>query len=104
MAECRARSSAKSFFIFDPCHSVRSVLSVCSGSPGGRMAFEFKLPDLGEGVSEGEIVRWLVNVGDAVRPEQELVEVMTDKVTAALPSPLAGRVSALHGVPGEIVP
>lgn len=68
------------------------------------MAFEFKLPDLGEGVQEGEIVRWLVEVGDVVRPEQHLVEVMTDKVTADLPAPVGGRIVALHGEPGEVVP
>src|SRR4051812_12882658 len=68
------------------------------------MAFEFKLPDLGEGVHEGEIVRWLVREGETVRPEQPLVEVMTDKVTAELPSPVGGRVAALNGSPGDVVP
>jgi pyruvate/2-oxoglutarate dehydrogenase complex dihydrolipoamide acyltransferase (E2) component len=68
------------------------------------MAFEFKLPDLGEGVQEGEIVRWLVQVGDVVAPEQHLVEVMTDKVTAELPAPVGGRILALHGDAGEVVP
>src|SRR5438094_5550126 len=67
------------------------------------MPFEFKLPDLGEGVHEGEIVRWLVAEGDTVQPEQPLVEVMTDKVTAELPSPVGGRVLQLHGNPGDIV-
>jgi pyruvate dehydrogenase E2 component (dihydrolipoamide acetyltransferase) len=68
------------------------------------MAFEFKLPDLGEGVQEGEIVRWLVEVGDEVSPEQPLVEVMTDKVTADLPAPVGGRIVARHGEAGETVP
>lgn len=68
------------------------------------MAFEFKLPDLGEGVQEGEIVRWLVEVGDVVAPEQPLVEVMTDKVTADLPAPVGGRIAGRHGEPGETVP
>src|SRR5947207_8771338 len=67
------------------------------------MPFEFKLPDLGEGVHEGEIVRWLVAEGDRVSPEQPLVEVMTDKVTAELPSPVRGRVVKLHGEPGDII-
>src|SRR5947209_12718851 len=67
------------------------------------MPFEFKLPDLGEGVHEGEIVRWLVAEGDTVAAEQPLVEVMTDKVTAELPSPVAGRVLQLHGNPGDII-
>ena len=44
--------------------------------------FEFKLPDIGEGVTEGEIVSWLVAVGDTVSEDQDLVEIMTDKATA----------------------
>ena len=68
------------------------------------MAFEFKLPDLGEGVSEGEIVRWLVQVGEVVSPDQPVVEVMTDKVSAELPSPVGGRVSRLAGQPGDVIP
>lgn len=68
------------------------------------MAFEFKLPDLGEGVQEGEIVRWLVSEGDVVQPEQHLVEVMTDKVTAELPAPVGGRIVSLNGAVGEVVP
>ena len=67
------------------------------------MGYEFKLPDLGEGVQEGEIVRWLVAVGDTVAPEQPLVEVMTDKVTAELPAPKGGTITALNGAPGDIV-
>ena len=59
------------------------------------MAFEFKLPDIGEGVAEGEIVKWLVKAGDAVREDQPLVEVMTDKATVEIPSPRAGTVAAL---------
>ncbi|MFT7619065.1 MAG: pyruvate/2-oxoglutarate dehydrogenase complex dihydrolipoamide acyltransferase (E2) component, partial [Planctomycetota bacterium] len=54
------------------------------------MAFEFKLPDLGEGVAEGEIVEWKVAVGDTVTEDQPLVEVMTDKATVEIPSPRAG--------------
>ena len=68
------------------------------------MVYEFKLPDLGEGVHEGEIVRWLVGLGDEVRCDQALVEVMTDKVTTELPSPVAGIVSRLGGDPGDVVP
>ncbi len=68
------------------------------------MTLEFKLADLGEGVQEGEIVRWLVQAGDQVRSEQPLVEVMTDKVTAELPSPVEGTVTRLIGQPGEVVP
>lgn len=68
------------------------------------MVYEFKLPDLGEGVHEGEIVRWLVQVGDEVGRDQPLVEVMTDKVTTELPAPVAGKVAKLGGAAGAVVP
>jgi pyruvate dehydrogenase E2 component (dihydrolipoamide acetyltransferase) len=65
--------------------------------------FEFKLPDIGEGVVEGEIVAWKVTVGQAVAEDQPLVEVMTDKATVEIPSPRAGTVVALNGGEGEVV-
>lgn len=68
------------------------------------MTYEFRLADLGEGVAEGEIVRWLVRAGDTVRSDQPLVEVMTDKVTAELPSPVSGLVVRLCGEEGKVVP
>ena len=55
------------------------------------MAYEFKLPDLGEGLTEGEIARWLVAVGDEVAEDQPLVEIQTDKTTVEIPSPAAGK-------------
>lgn len=64
--------------------------------------FEFKLPDLGEGVVEGEIVAWLVKPGDAVKEDQGLVELMTDKATVTVPSPIAGKVLKTHGAVGEM--
>ena len=67
------------------------------------MAYEFKLPDIGEGVVEGEIVEWLVKEGDTVVEDQPLVAVMTDKATVEIPSPKAGRVSKLGGTAGQIV-
>jgi pyruvate dehydrogenase E2 component (dihydrolipoamide acetyltransferase) len=66
--------------------------------------FEFKLPDIGEGVAEGEIVNWLVNEGDSVSENQEMVEVMTDKATVELPSPRAGTVVKIHYKDGQICP
>jgi pyruvate dehydrogenase E2 component (dihydrolipoamide acetyltransferase) len=66
--------------------------------------FEFKLPDIGEGVTEGEIVSWLVEVGDEVTENQDLVEVMTDKATVTIGSPKPGRVKELGGPPGATVP
>ena len=64
--------------------------------------FEFKLPDIGEGVVEGEIVKWLVKPGDTVAEDQPMVEVMTDKATVTIPSPKAGKVVKTVGKEGEI--
>ncbi len=66
------------------------------------MAYEFKLPDIGEGVVEGEIVKWLVNEGEEVAEDQPLVEVMTDKATVTIPSPKKGRVVKRFGDEGAI--
>lgn len=66
------------------------------------MAYEFKLPDIGEGVVEGEIVKWLVKEGDDVVEDQPLVEVMTDKATVTIPSPKKGRVLKCFGAEGAI--
>lgn len=63
--------------------------------------FEFKLPDIGEGIHEGELLAWLVAVGDVVSEDTPLAEFMTDKVTVELPSPVAGRIKALHGTAGD---
>src|SRR5579864_2458678 len=60
-----------------------------------------KMPDIGEGTTEAEIVSWLVKVGDIVTEEDPLAEVMTDKATVEIPTPVAGKVIALHGKPGE---
>src|SRR5215475_5753848 len=56
-----------------------------------RMAYEFKLPDLGEGLTEGEVARWLVAEGDEIAEDQPLVEIQTDKTTVEIPSPAAGK-------------
>jgi len=64
--------------------------------------FEFKLPDLGEGVMEGELVKWHVKEGDAIKEDQTIAEVMTDKATVTVPSPKAGRVIKTHGNEGEM--
>jgi 2-oxoisovalerate dehydrogenase E2 component (dihydrolipoyl transacylase) len=60
-----------------------------------------KLPDIGEGMTEAEIVAWHVMPGQAIREEDPLVDVMTDKATVELPSPIAGTVLAINGKPGE---
>jgi len=64
--------------------------------------FEFKLPDIGEGVVEGEIVKWLVKAGDDIVEDQPLVEVMTDKATVTIPSPRRGKVIRTVGKEGEV--
>jgi pyruvate dehydrogenase E2 component (dihydrolipoamide acetyltransferase) len=68
------------------------------------MIYEFKLPDIGEGVVEGEVVRWLVKEGDALRLDQPMVEVMTDKATVEIPSPRAGRVVKRMFTEGQLCP
>src|SRR3954462_6370088 len=64
--------------------------------------WDFKLPDIGEGVVEGEIVKWLVKAGDEIKEDQPMVEVMTDKATVVIPSPKRGRVTKTWGKEGEI--
>ena len=64
----------------------------------------FKLPDVGEGTAEAELVGWHVKVGDAVEEDQLLAEVMTDKATVEITSPVSGVVAILHGEPGQAVP
>ena len=68
------------------------------------MAYEFKLPDLGEGLTEGEIARWLVSVGQEVAEDDPLVEVQTDKTTVEIPSPAAGKVARILVEEGQVVP
>ncbi len=68
------------------------------------MALEFKLPDIGEGIAEGEIVKWLVTVGDTVAEHQPVVEVMTDKATVEIPAPQAGKITAIRAKEGDVVP
>ncbi|HLW92569.1 MAG TPA: dihydrolipoamide acetyltransferase family protein [Roseiarcus sp.] len=68
------------------------------------VTFVFKLPDLGEGTTKAEIVRWHVATGDIVREDQPLVDVMTDKATMEIPSPVSGTVTGLHGEPGDTRP
>jgi len=68
------------------------------------MAFSFYMPDIGEGVVEGEIVAWKVKEGDRITLDQPLVEVMTDKATVELPSPRAGTVSKILYKDGQICP
>ena len=67
------------------------------------MLREFKFPDVGEGIAEGEIVRWLVKEGDSVKEDQDLLEVETDKALITLNSPYTGKVTRLHGKEGDMI-
>jgi pyruvate dehydrogenase E2 component (dihydrolipoamide acetyltransferase) len=68
------------------------------------VAYEFKLPDLGEGLTEGEIARWLVTEGQELAEDDPLVEIQTDKTTVEIPSPAAGVVTRILVGEGEVVP
>ncbi|MBT4291544.1 hypothetical protein HOD41_02540, partial [bacterium] len=65
--------------------------------------FEFNLPDLGEGIHEGEILKWYIAVGDTIEEDAPLVEVETDKAAVTIPSPRGGKVVSLAGEVGEII-
>ena len=68
------------------------------------MAYEFKLPDLGEGLTEGEIARWRVAEGQEIAEDDPLVEIQTDKTTVEIPSPAAGKVARILVAEGDVVP
>ncbi len=68
------------------------------------MAYEFRLPDLGEGLTEGEVARWLVREGDEIAEDAPLVEIQTDKTTVEIPSPQAGTVLKILVAEGEVAP
>ena len=68
------------------------------------MAYEFKLPDLGEGLTEGEVARWLVAEGDEIAEDAPLVEIATDKTTVEIPSPAGGKVTRIFVEEGAVVP
>ncbi len=67
------------------------------------MATDIKLPELGEGVSEGELIKWLVKPGDTVKADQSIAEIMTDKATVEVPSPVAGTVKELKFKAGDVI-
>jgi pyruvate dehydrogenase E2 component (dihydrolipoamide acetyltransferase) len=72
-------------------------------SSGGGASVPVKLPELGEGVTEGELVKWTVNVGDQVKADQTVAEIMTDKATVEVPSPVAGTVKELKFKKGDVI-
>ncbi len=65
--------------------------------------FEFKLPDLGEGIAEGELLKWYVNEGDTIAEDADLMDVETDKAAVTIPSPVAGTVVRLNGKVGDTI-
>ena len=67
------------------------------------MLREFKFPDVGEGIAEGEIVHWLVKEGDWIEEDQDLVQVETDKAVITLHSPFTGKIEKLYGKEGEVI-
>src|SRR5918994_2086571 len=72
---------------------------------GGLMAkYEFKLPDIGEGIAEAEIVAWHVKVGDEVAEDQQIADLMTDKATVEMESPVSGKVLEIAGEVGDQIP
>src|SRR6478672_9513519 len=66
--------------------------------------YEFKLPDIGEGIAEAEIVAWHVKTGDRVGEDQQLADMMTDKATVEMESPVAGKVLEVAGEVGDMIP
>jgi 2-oxoisovalerate dehydrogenase E2 component (dihydrolipoyl transacylase) len=89
-----------------PEHKAPSVASAKASeaaldASGGN--YVFKLPDVGEGTAEAELVAWLVMPGDVVTEDQHIVDVMTDKATVEIPSPAAGKVISIKGTPGQML-
>src|SRR5256885_4274689 len=82
---------------------MRSSATTRSGR-NPRVSYEFKLPDLGEGLTEGEIARWLVSEGQEIGEDDPVVEIQTDKTTVEIPSPAAGTVTRILVEEGKVVP
>ena len=88
----------------EPAAPKNAALAQTPKPTGGQGAlFEFPLPEIGEGVMEGEIVDWHVRVGDFVTHDQPVVAVLTDKATVEITAPVDGRVVALEGITGDII-
>ena len=66
--------------------------------------YEFKLPDIGEGIAEAEIVAWHVRIGDTIAEDQQIADMMTDKATVEMESPVAGKVIELAGEVSDQIP
>jgi 2-oxoisovalerate dehydrogenase E2 component (dihydrolipoyl transacylase) len=84
-----------------PTQPRKEPAELASATASGAGRYVVKLPDIGEGTVEAELVAWYVKVGDTIKEEQHVADVMTEKATVELPSPAAGRVISLTGVPGS---
>src|SRR5579872_101482 len=88
--------------VFSGSGAHRAGSQECNGGSVSR--YVFKLPDLGEGTVEAEIVGWRVKPGDEVKEEDVICEVMTEKAAVEVPAPVSGRVLSTTGQPGDLVP
>src|SRR5690625_3818101 len=66
------------------------------------MAYEFKLPDIGEGIHEGEILKWFIKEGDTINEDDPLCEVQNDKAVVEIPSPVEGKINQIEAAEGEV--
>ncbi|GAA0612000.1 dihydrolipoamide acetyltransferase family protein [Brevundimonas kwangchunensis] len=87
-----------------PVEAPKPAVAPAAVQPAAGANYVFKLPDVGEGTAEAELVGWHVKVGDTVSEDQILADIMTDKATVEITSPVAGTVVALHGAAGQQVP
>lgn len=99
-ATTSATTAAKSMTGSSPQTTTQQVVTSAAGSTETK---NVKLPELGEGVTEGELIKWLVKPGDTIKPDQAVAEIMTDKATVEVPSPMAGVVQELKFKAGEII-
>src|SRR6478736_6383860 len=83
--------------------SAASAKSAEAAFDAGGGNYVFKLPDVGEGTAEAELVTWHIKPGDVVDEDQHIVDVMTDKATVEIPSPAAGKVISIRGAPGQML-
>src|SRR5579872_2351490 len=88
--------------VFSGSGAHRAGSQECNGGSVSR--YVFKLPDLGEGTVDAEIVAWRVKPGDVVNEDDVVVEVMTEKAAVEVPAPVSGRVVSTTGAPGDSVP
>lgn len=96
-------SAAKAPAAAKPATSSQAASTSAPSASTSTAVQDIKLPELGEGVTEGELVKWLVNSGDAVKADQPIAEVLTDKATVEVPSPVAGTVKDLKFKAGDVV-